>query len=485
MFQFWPSVIKPMLDAAGARRVIEIGAGDGNNSRQLARWARDAGARVEIVDPEPGFDMERLATRFPEALGIHRRPSLEVLEDLLPADAVLIDGDHNWYTVYHELRALYGSTGPLPTGAPIAICHDVEWPYGRRDLYYVPERIPHEHRQPARIGGLVPGMPGLSADGLNSGWCHAEQEGGPHNGVRTAIEDALRGREDALAVAWLPVLHGLAVIVPRARLEANEPLRALFDSLDLGRPLRSLLRLVERERLQSAMAERFFPRAVSRTSQSDPGARDFGSSLPEDVLAALLRGCFDLTYKGRAIVLNPLDMANYLALLGSLRPRAVIEVGTHQGGRALWLADNLRALGLEARVITIDFNPPEPLDDPGVEMRAGNARDLGAVLPPEEVAALGHPLLVIEDSAHDEDTCAAVLDYFDPLLSRGDYVVLEDGAFRSQAEARARPDDLSPPSRALSAFLARRGDAYEIDASICDRFGYNATFNPNGWLRRR
>ena len=37
------------------------------------------------------------------------------------------------------------------------------------------------------------------------------------------------------------------------------------------------------------------------------------------------------------------------------------------------------------------------------------------------VDRLGHPLLVIEDSAHDEETCTAVLDYFDPLLTSGDY----------------------------------------------------------------
>ena len=41
-------------------------------------------------------------------------------------------------------------------GAPLPVCflHDVGWPYGRRDLYYAPERIPEEFRQPWAQKGL-------------------------------------------------------------------------------------------------------------------------------------------------------------------------------------------------------------------------------------------------------------------------------------------------------------------------------------------
>jgi hypothetical protein len=35
--------------------------------------------------------------------------------------------------------------------------HDVLWPYGRRDLYYEPERVPEEFRQPYEMKGIRPG----------------------------------------------------------------------------------------------------------------------------------------------------------------------------------------------------------------------------------------------------------------------------------------------------------------------------------------
>ena len=27
-------------------------------------------------------------------------------------------------------------------------------------------------------------------------------------------------------------------------------------------------------------------------------------------------------------------------------------------------------------------------------------------------------------------------------------------------------------------------EAYAIDTALCDQFGHNVTYNPNGWLRR-
>ncbi|MGJ4925556.1 CmcI family methyltransferase [Bradyrhizobium sp. HKCCYLS2038] len=482
MFQFWPSVVKPILQAIDARRVIEIGAGDGRNSRYLAGWAKTAEARVEIVDPEPCFDMEGLRDRFPDAIGLHRRPSLEVLADLLPADAVLIDGDHNWYTVHHELQAIYGVEGALDARAPVVLCHDVEWPYGRRDLYYCPDRIPADFRQDYRIGGVLPQDRGLSPGGYSAGSYHAENEGGPRNGVRTAIEDFLACRQGQFEVVWLPMLFGLAVIVPKARLAASDQLAAVLAPLDLSRPLRSLCKISELERLN---ANRPQLAAAGAGTRQGTTARSFSSALPDDVLIALLKGSLGYRYKGRAMLLNPLDMANYLALLGQLKPTAVIEVGSLEGGRTLWLADTMAALGLPVRVISIDLLPRDHGGHPGIDARVGDARHLAKVLPPEEVRSLGHPLLVIEDSAHDEDTCTAVLDYFDPLLAAGDYVVVEDGAFRSDGDSQLGSTSLSPPSRAIDAFLSRRAADYEIDAAYCDRFGYNATFNFNGWLRRR
>ena len=68
------------------------------------------------------------------------------------ADAVLIDGDHNWHTVYNELKIVDEFQV-----WPITLLHDIDWPYGRRDVYYDPSTVPAEYRQPHVKAGLVRG----------------------------------------------------------------------------------------------------------------------------------------------------------------------------------------------------------------------------------------------------------------------------------------------------------------------------------------
>ena len=67
------------------------------------------------------------------------------------------------------------------------VLHDVLWPYGRRDLYYAPEQIPEEFRQPYAEQGMRPGTKKLlERGGLNPTMYNALEEGGPRNGVMTA-----------------------------------------------------------------------------------------------------------------------------------------------------------------------------------------------------------------------------------------------------------------------------------------------------------
>jgi hypothetical protein len=85
------------------------------------------------------------------------------------------------------------------------------WPHGRRDDYFAPAEIPAEHRRPTAgaAGGLVPGAAGLRPGGLRYPRS-AEREGGPHNGVLTAIEDFVAGRE-SLRLVVVPAFFGLGV----------------------------------------------------------------------------------------------------------------------------------------------------------------------------------------------------------------------------------------------------------------------------------
>ena len=199
------------LDARGAKSLVEIGAYAGDLTRVLLDWAARAGASVVAIDPTPHDRLVELSKEHSE-LELVQEPSHEALRRIELPDAVIIDGDHNYYTVSEELRLI----DERAAGAelPLLLLHDVGWPHGRRDAYWNPESDPR--------GGIVnrrferpfifPGEPGVVDTGMPM-YAAAEREGGPRNGVLTALEDYL-GRRGDLRVAMLPLFFGLAVVWP-------------------------------------------------------------------------------------------------------------------------------------------------------------------------------------------------------------------------------------------------------------------------------
>lgn len=202
-------IMLPCLDAAGARSVVEIGAFAGDLTRVLVAWASRAGAKVGAIDPSPQPGLEALARDHPE-LELIRETSLEALPRIDLPDAVVIDGDHNYWTVQEELRII----GERAPGAelPLLLFHDVCWPHARRDDYYAAELIPGDYRQPVagNRGGIFPGEPGLRPGGGLPYPRSADHEGGERNGVLTAVEDWLATRED-VRLAVVPAFFGFGL----------------------------------------------------------------------------------------------------------------------------------------------------------------------------------------------------------------------------------------------------------------------------------
>ena len=215
-----------VLDARDARSVVEIGARGGDFTGELAARAATAGGRVIAIDPSPEDELVELARRSPE-LELIREPSLEALRRIEPADAVIVDGDHNYFTVSNELRLIEERAAGTP---PLLLLHDVCWPHARRDTYYAPDRIPERDRQPlVESAALVPGEPGVAHGGLRYPWA-AAREGGPRNGVLTAIEDFV-GARDGLRLAIVPIFYGLGVVWPLGAPWAGS-VAAIVDPLD-------------------------------------------------------------------------------------------------------------------------------------------------------------------------------------------------------------------------------------------------------------
>ena len=198
------------LNAVEAKSVAEVGAFMGELTRLLMLWSDEVGGQVVAIDPLPHSDLEQLE-RERDDLTLIRETSHEALAHVPLTDAIILDGDHNYFTLHEELRIIWERCQEESRQIPQLLLHDVGWPHARRGDYYTPENIPEEERQPMAPGRSVyPDEPGTQSSGLPYRF-PAAREGGPRNGVLTAAED-FAAEHEQLHLAVVPAFFGLGVI---------------------------------------------------------------------------------------------------------------------------------------------------------------------------------------------------------------------------------------------------------------------------------
>jgi cephalosporin hydroxylase len=72
------------------------------------------------------------------------------------------------------------------------------------------------------------------------------------------------------------------------------------------------------------------------------------------------------------------------------------------------------------------------------------------------------------------------MEKFKHLVSVNSYFIIEDGALNHIGLEREYGGG---PLKAISEFLPNNPN-FQIDRKWCDFFGKNATFNPNGYIKR-
>lgn len=252
MHDFWDVIIKPIFDLLHPAVVVEIGSGQGKNTENLIQYAARHDGVVHAVDPCPDFPADEWESLHENHFVFHRSLSLSALEKIPPMDVVLIDGDHNWYTVINELRLIDKISLSPGREFPVVFLHDIGWPYGRRDLYYNPENIPELFRKPYQKKGLKPGESDLLDEGgLNAHLFNALYENSLQNGVLTAVEDFLKETARDLSFFSLAGFHGLGILVPKERLNREERLGESISRLTSSEEMRKYIEHLEHERILS------------------------------------------------------------------------------------------------------------------------------------------------------------------------------------------------------------------------------------------
>jgi len=207
----------------------------------------------------------------------------------------------------------------------------------------------------------------------------------------------------------------------------------------------------------------------------------FDCCIPPDLLLGIHRGLKNTTYRGVPVWKAPFDLVLYSMLIDKLKPKSIIELGSAAGGSALWFADQMQVRGLPCKIVSINYKLC-PMKDGRINFVQGDVLCMDKVS--TDWSILPHPWLVVEDSAHTYEACSSVLNFFDPLLVEGDYIVVEDGIVEKMPRPKYRKLRDNGPFHAVRDFLKSTKSTYSIDRNLCDFYGKNATWSPEGWLRK-
>jgi cephalosporin hydroxylase len=184
-----------------------------------------------------------------------------------------------------------------------------------------------------------------------------------------------------------------------------------------------------------------------------------------------------ITYRGVPCIKCPFDYVMYQMILNEIKPDLVIEIGTNHGGSALYMADILDTIGYGV-IHTIDIDDRSYLEVKKHERiklfhEGWESYDLKN--------SLGfNKILVIEDSSHDYLNTLNVINKFGGIVSKGSYLIIEDGIIEALGWASKYNGG---PVKAIKKFLSKHPE-FSIDYKWINMFGENATFNTLGYLKK-
>jgi cephalosporin hydroxylase len=172
------------------------------------------------------------------------------------------------------------------------------------------------------------------------------------------------------------------------------------------------------------------------------------------------------TYRGRTIAKLPEDLRTYQHVIEETRPTHIIELGTYEGGSALWFADQLDVLCGGGMVISVDIAKRKIKDDDRIRLIHGDLADAPTAVLSHITDWLPQRVMVVDDSAHTYQSTSDALRLYGPMVSVGCYFVVEDGFVEGCG-------------RAIDDFMV---DNTKFERQ--DLMPYGVTSIPRGWLKR-
>ena len=205
---------------------------------------------------------------------------------------------------------------------------------------------------------------------------------------------------------------------------------------------------------------------------------------------------YGFSWMGRPIIQLPDDMVRIQEAIFAAKPDVIIETGIAHGGSLIFYASLFETYG-HGRVIGIDVDI-RPNNRAAIEAHPMFKRirliegDSVSQATVDQVKALikpGEKVMVILDSNHSKAHVVGELEKYADLVSKGQYLLVQDGVMQQVAGMpRTNPDwSWNNPRSAVAEFLSKRPDFER--ARLPRPFDESqstpeCTHHAEGWLRR-
>ena len=149
MHRHWKNTILPIIKKIKPTHIVEVGSDTGINTKNILEYCDKNNAKLSAIDPSPNFNVEKFKNKYGNKFDFYKDLSLNILPFLETFEVILIDGDHNWYTIYNELK-----TKLIEKGIPeeeIAFIHEADNETKKKENY---DKL-SKHESPFRAPTLM------------------------------------------------------------------------------------------------------------------------------------------------------------------------------------------------------------------------------------------------------------------------------------------------------------------------------------------
>ena len=224
--------------------------------------------------------------------------------------------------------------------------------------------------------------------------------------------------------------------------------------------------------------------------------RENRSDVSTSMSRNLTMGKNQLQFQGIVCMKGGLDLVTYAQMFEHVSPATIFEMGALYGGTSLWMAKYLRMLDIDCQVISMDLDLSlldsrvKELQPDNLTFIEGDSFKIEETMTADFLHNKPHPWVIIED-AH--ANFVGVLEHFHKFMKEGDYIICDDtdpetpvlngmgmgwdGYPEWESSGPAKMND-------LEMFMNKYDKFYAVDTFLTDLFGYNATNNWNGYIKR-